>query len=160
VFRKTQVDPAEIIHELYIDVKENNREIKNTENDYLCYSKRWIKSRLTWTGGNVINKIKITDQREDDIQKFSYKLSVEPERIKTDLRADLESVGFTEEQSEKLELVILKSKTLPLYHRRLFDLYYREGLSIQKIADSCNLPKTTIQREIEKLKTQLKTDIT
>jgi RNA polymerase sigma factor (sigma-70 family) len=151
VFSRTQLDPAEVISELYLDVTENKREIRETESDYLNYSKRWIKSRLTWTGGNVIKTLRITDKKTEDIEKHKFRLSVEPSEIKTEVVIDLELIGFSQDQAEKIESCLIFSRSLPLYQKRLFELYYQEGLSIQQIASSCDLPKTAIHRDIVKL---------
>ena len=158
VFSRTKIEPSEIISELYLDVIEKKRKIRQTEEDFLNYSKRWIKSRLTWTGGNVIKTLKITDYKTENIDRHKWRLSVDPSEIKTETRIDLELIGFSPDQAIKLESCLIFSRSLPLYQKRLFELYYQEGLSIQKIASSCDLPKTAIHRDIEKLNIKIKSN--
>jgi RNA polymerase sigma factor (sigma-70 family) len=155
IFFQTELQSEEIIHELYIDIVTNKREINPTEKDFEYYCRRWIKSRLKWKGGNVIKELRISDKKTDNIEKYKFRLSIQPQEIKTETALDLERIGFSEEQSEKLSFCVLLSKSLPLYDKRLFELYYREGYSIGQIAQSCNLPKTSIARDIKKLNKKL-----
>jgi RNA polymerase sigma factor (sigma-70 family) len=159
VFRHSQLQSEEIINEMFVDIKMNKREINPTEHDFDCYCKRWIQSRKKWTGGNIINDLKIDDRYKVQIEMYSYKLEGDKLNMNSDRRKDLIRVGFTSDQSEMIERCVEVSQRLPLYQKRLFELYYLEGMSMGKIANSCNLPKTSIQRDIQKLNKIIKSKI-
>lgn len=159
VFRHSQLQPEEIVNEMFLDITENKRQINPTENDFDYYCRRWIKSRKHWTGGNVINELKCDDRITENIQNYSYKLEGERINLNSDAKNDLIRQGFSSDQSEMIERCVDLSKRLPLYHKRIFELYYLEGMSIGKIADSCNLPKTSIYRELQKVNKTIKSKL-
>lgn len=160
LFKGTQLDPAEIISELYLDVKTKNRKIKPTELDYKYYCIRWIKNSNKWTGGNPVKKLKVIDTIPDEYIKQQIQKNKSDQVKGNELVKDLQRVGFSEDQADRLENCIIISKKLPLYSRRLFELYYIEGLSLNDIAiscssDNCKIPKVSIHRDIKRLNEKL-----
>ncbi len=153
LYIKTNLDPVEVLSEMYISVRD--RQINPTAKDYRYYCIRWLSNARYWKGGNPIKKLYICDHKASPQELHKYETY---EELKgTEIVKDLQRQGFTQEQSEALELYILKAKRLPLYKKRLFELYYLEGYSHGEIAKSCNLPRTAIYRDVQRVIKDLKT---
>ena len=159
LFSKTKLDPAEVVSELYLDVIDNNRVIEPTKKDYEYYCIRWLKNATRWQGGNPTKKLKVTDKINQEYRERQTRLYNTPPLKGSELTKDLQRVGFTEDQADQLESCILLAKRLPLYHKRLFELYYIDGMSLQKIGDSCNLPKVSIHRDVKKVVGVIKNEL-
>jgi len=160
LFKGTQLDPAEIISELYLDVKTKGRKIKPTELDYKYYCIRWIKNATKWTGGNPVKKLKVIDTLPEAYINQETQKNKSEYLDGNEIVKDLQRLGFSEDQADRLENCIIISKKLPLYSRRLFELYYLEGLSLNDIATSCSsntckIPKVSIHRDIKRLNEKL-----
>ncbi len=157
IYGRTKLDPAEVLSELYIDVRK--RDIEPTRNDYRKYCIRWLKNATYWQGGNPVKKLYIKEQINHKYKERQIDIINTPELNGSETVKDLQRVGFTEEQGENLERCIDASKKLPLYYRRLFELYYIEGYSLKEIADSIvitdnqkgprTIPKVAIHRDVK-----------
>lgn len=158
LFNNTKLDPAEVVSELYLDVIENKRVINPNKKDYEYYSIRWLKNATRWQGGNPTKKLKVTGKINQNYRDQQNKIYNTQPLKGTELNKDLQRVGFSEDQADQLEKVILFSKRLPLYHKRLFELYYIDGMSLQKIGDSCSLPKVSIHRDVKKVVKEIKNE--
>lgn len=164
IFKNTNLDPSDIVAELYLDVVENNRKIEPTQNDYEYYCKRWLKNATRWKGGNPTKKLKITDEVNQEYRRRQLDIYNSPGPTGNETVKDLQRAGFSRDQADRLENCIVISKTLPLYHRRLFELYYIEGLSLNDIAiscssNTCNVPKVSIHRDVKTVNNQIKNQL-
>jgi len=159
IYGRTKLDPAEVLSELYLDVR--NRNIKPTRKDYRYYCIRWLKNATRWQGGNPVKKLYIRDQVNQEYKERQTEILNEPELKGTEVVKDLQRIGFSELQAERLENCIRISKRLPLYYRRLFELYYLDDYSLQEIADSIiitdnrtgprTIPKVAIHRDVKRV---------
>ncbi len=159
IYSKTKLDPAEVLSELYLDVRKRN--IRPYRNDYRYYCIRWLKNATRWQGGNPVKKLYIYDKVNEKYKALQIEAINSLEVRGSEIVKDLQRIGFTEDQAERLEKCIKASKTLPLYYRRLFELYYLENYSLQEIADSITItdnrngprtiPKVAIHRDVKRV---------
>ena len=69
---------------------------------------------------------------------------------------DLKRAGFNYSEVEQIISCIEVSKGMPLYFKRLFILYYIDGMTMQQIGESCGLPKSAIFTQLKKIQIYLK----
>jgi len=153
IFNDTSLEPTEIVSEMYLSVRK--KALNGTENDYKYYCIAWLKNSSVWTGGNKVRKLKIHDHIDYEAkQRYLNNLTADQDSHNQTV-ADLIRAGFDTKQAKQIEICILASKRLPLFQRRLFELHYIEGYSLQDIADSCNLPKVTIFRDVKRMRMEV-----
>lgn len=156
IYRGCNLEPSEILAEMYLQIREKAHQIKPTQDDYKYFCVRWLQNSLKWTGGNPIKKLRIKEPLHPETVARFFE-NIEADNLEgNETIKDLIRAGMTRDQAERIEICIIQSKRLPLAPYRLFELHYLEGYSLQEIADSCNLPKTAIFRDKESMLQQLR----
>lgn len=158
IYGKTEIDPRDVVAEMYLDLHKRQSKIKAIPNEKQMkfYVLRWLKSRTYWSGGNAVNMYKIPESSIEDfmpVDMFVYSME------KDEVTEDLSRAGFGELEIEKITSCIEVSKTMPLYYKRLFVLYYIDGMTMLEIGNSCGLPKSAIFTQLKKVQTHLKTHL-
>lgn len=158
IYGKSEIDSRDVVAELYIDLSKRPEKIKAIPNEKQMkfYVLRWLKSRTYWQGGNAVNRYKIPENTLNDSlpsDMFIYSMD------KDEVSEDLIRAGFNEWEIEKITSCIEVSKSMPLYYKRLFVLYYIDGMTMLEIGNSCNLPKSAIFTQLKKVQAHLKTSL-
>lgn len=154
IYKRSEIDPRDVVAELYIDLQK--RALPKSDKEMRFYILRWLKSRTYWKGGNVINAYKIPDRITDDklpVDLLIYSMSTD------EVSADLERAGFNSYEVDKITTCIEHSKGMPLYYKRLFVLYYIDGMTMEAIGQSCGLPKSAIYTQLCKVQKYLTANI-
>ena len=154
IYGNTEIDSGDVISELYLDLLK--RDLPKTEREMKFYILRWLKSRTYWKGGNKIKNYRIPDREIND--KMLVDIMVY-EMESDEVERDLQRAGFNQWEIEKINSCIEVSKGMPLYFKRLFVLYYIDGMTMEQIGNSCGLPKSAIYTQLQKIKTYLKTNL-
>ena len=97
IYINTQLDPAEIISELYLDARD--REIRPTAKDYRYYCIRWLSNARYWKGGNPVKKLYIRDNLSDERKERLTELLHRPAVHGSEIVKDLQNTGFTLDQA-------------------------------------------------------------
>lgn len=158
IYGKSEIDPRDVVAELYLDLKSRPEKIKNIPDNKQMkfYILRWLKSRTYWQGGNSVNNYKIQDNELDDrLPSDLFIYSMERDEV----TEDLGRAGFNQWEIEKINSCIEISKSMPLYYKRLFVLYYIDGMTMLEIGNSCNLPKSAIFTQLKKVQAFLKSSL-
>ena len=148
IYGKTNIDPHDVITELYIDMTNPNRRLPSEEREVIYWIMRTLKSWTWYKGGNPLKKLEIKDGLQYD-KYFVDAVIHDSESSETS--KDLHSAGFTDDETDKILQCIEVSKDMPLYYKRIFVLYYIDGLTMEEIGSSCDLPKSTIFGEVKKV---------
>jgi hypothetical protein len=151
IYGRTEINSGDVISELYLDLRK--RQLPPNDKEMKFYILRWLKSRTYWQGGNPIKNYRIPERVSNDkmlVDLFVYEMEQD------EVSKDLQRAGFNLWEIEKISSCIEVSKGMPLYFKRLFVLYYVDGLTMEAIGNSCNLPKSAIYTQLEKIKKYLK----
>lgn len=154
IYRHSEIDSRDVVAELYIDL--SKRTLPPNDKEMKYYILRWLKSRTYWQGGNAINNYKIPEHSNDNFY-FVDMLVYEMEQ--DEVTKDLYCAGFNQYEVEKINSCIEISKGMPLYYKRLFVLYYIDGMTMEQIGRSCGLPKSAIFTQLKKVQEYLKTKL-
>ena len=151
IYKRSEIDPRDVVAELYIDLK--MRELPKSTKEMKFYILRWLKSRTYWQGGNKIKAYKIKEHYQYD--KLPADIIVY-DMEQDEISADLNRAGFSVHEAQKIVSCIEASKGMPLYYKRLFVLYYIDGMTMEAIGKSCSLPKSAIYTQLLKVQKWLK----
>lgn len=154
IYGRTEIHSGDVISELYLDLRK--RELPKTDKEMKFYILRWLKSRTYWKGGNRIKNYRIPDRPTDD--KMLTDIMVY-EMEQDEVGKDLTRAGFNQWEIEKILSCIEVSRAMPLYFKRLFVLYYIDGMTMKQIGDSCGLPKSAIFTQLKKVQSFLKSNL-
>lgn len=154
IYGKTEIYAGDVISEMYLDLR--NRDLPKTEREMKFYILRWLKSRTYWKGGNAIKNYRIPENSLSDNMPTDILIY---EMDDDEVYKDLTRAGFNSYEVEKIASCILISKSMPLYFKRLFVLYYIDGRTMEWIGNSCGLPKSAVYTQLKKIQKFLKAEL-
>ena len=153
IYKTTEIDPHDAVAELYLNMKHPDRKLPSKEKELKYWILRTLKNWTWHEGGNPMKKHRISEGSQDD--RLFVDLAVY-EMDSNEVSKDLKSVGFTHEETEKIMQCIEVSKEMPIYYKRIFVLYYIDGLTMEEIGASCGLPKSTIFGQVKQVQHYIK----
>jgi len=158
IYGKTSIDPQEVVSELYLDMLKPQRQetMPTDEKQMKWWILRWLRSRLSWTGGGTMHDFKVIGHEFfTNMIHDTYEFDTDKCEIKTDLK----NAGFQDQEITKIKTCIQVSKQMPLYYKRIFSLYFIDGLTMEQIGNSCGLPKSAIYKQVKRVENYLKTKL-
>lgn len=153
IYKSTEIDPHDAVSELYLNMKHPNRKLPSEEKELKFWMLRTLKNWTWHEGGNPMKQHRISEGLQYD--RLFADLAVY-EMGSTEISKDLSSAGFESPQIEKILQCIEASKDMPIYYKRIFVLYYIDGLTMEQIGESCGLPKPTIYDQVLRVQHYIK----
>lgn len=153
IFKTTEVDPRDVVTELFINMSKDERNLPEDQDEWKFWMLRVLKNWTWHKGGNPIKSYKIKDSYTEDRMFVDIAIY---DMDETEVTADLKRVGFEGDQIEKINTCIDISRGMPLYFKRLFVLYYLEGMTMEDIGLSCGLPKASIYTQLLQVQNYVK----
>jgi len=133
----------ELITDLWLEMSKRNMTI-STENDFWFFSVKYINNRLKWKDGidieigeNGTLKYKTQKNKNKSDSEICY------ERNYHDI---YERDRFTEDQLTKIELIEKIYDKMDFYDRQLYDYYFTDKWSIDRITEEFNNKGIPISR--------------
>ena len=139
---KNKEKSIDLISELYVyltNPKNENLLLKYMDNevDFEKFCVRWIQNQIKWNNSPFNNKFRIT---ATDLVLDDNKFIVEPEFFDvSEFEQDLATI-YSEEQIEKILFTYkIYNSILNDSEKVLFELYFIQRMSLQKIKDSIKI---------------------
>jgi hypothetical protein len=136
----------ELITDLWLEMRKRSMFTGN-EDDFWFFSVKYIKNRLNWKDGFDVEIGQFGVVKYKTFKKIN-KLEMDKDNVyESDWEDPYLSDRLSEEQMMKIEMIDLIYKTkLDFYEKQLYDWYFIEKLSVDKMTEKYNLLGSPMSR--------------